>query len=274
MTVRIEALNIYPIKSCKGIALSSANLTDTGFAQDRRWMLVNPSGRFLTQRELPRMALVEVALAADSIRLSASDVAPLEVSTRGRHAHQTVTVWRDTLQALDEGDAAAEWCSSFLGMPVRLVRFDPEARRVCNREWTGEVEALNMFSDGYSILLISEASLADLNSRLPTGVGPLPMNRFRPNIVVSGLDAYGEDRIHELRGNGIRLRVVKPCVRCSITTTDQSIGVAKGDEPLRTLKSYRWNAELRGVCFGQNAITIDGVGNALSVGQELEVDWK
>lgn len=274
MTVRIEALHLYPVKSCRGLSLSSVLLSETGFANDRRWMIVNASDRFVTQRELPRLALVDVDLTGQGARLRAPGMPPLEIATHGKQPHRTVTVWRDTLPALDEGDAAAEWLSEFLAAQVRLIRFDPSVRRISNRDWTGDVQAPNMFSDGYPILVISEASLADLNSRLPAGMERLPMNRFRPNLVVSGLDAYEEDRVHELRGGGVRLRIVKPCTRCKITTTDQATGQVMGDEPLKTLKSYRWNEQLRGVCFGQNVIVIEGVGRTLAVGQEFEADWK
>jgi uncharacterized protein YcbX len=151
------------------------------------------------------------------------------------------------------------------------VEFDPSAPRTCSPEWTQGIHAITEFSDGYPVLVISRASLEDLNSRLPK---PLLMERFRPNLVIDGVEPYAEDRIHELRSDGLTLRVVKPCTRCSITTTDQQAGVVDGDEPLRTLKSYRFDRELRGVCFGQNAIVVDGVGQSLRVGQSLDVVWK
>jgi len=274
MAVLIEALNVYPAKSCKGKPLTTARLSETGFEHDRRWMFVNAAGRFLTQRELPQLALVDVEVTNEGVRFSAPGIPSLDLTGRETFRREGVTVWRDKLSALDEGDQAAQWASSVLGSNVRLVQFDPNARRLSNRQWTGDVDAPNMFSDGYPILLLSQASLQDLNSRLPSGAGPLPMNRFRPNIVVSGLDAYDEDNIHELRGEGICLRIVKPCTRCKITTTNQATGAVEGEEPIATLKSYRWNAELQGVCFGQNVIVIDGVGKALSVGQELKAILK
>jgi uncharacterized protein YcbX len=127
------------------------------------------------------------------------------------------------------------------------------------------------FSDGYPILVISRASLDDLNSRLPQA---LPMERFRPNVVIDGVEAYDEDRMHELRSGPVTLRIVKPCVRCSITTTDQRRGAVDGVEPIRTLKEYRHDAALRGVTFGQNAIIVAGVGERLSVGQVFDITWK
>jgi uncharacterized protein len=274
MTAKVAALHVYPVKSCQGLAAAAVQLTPTGFYRDRHWMMVNPAGKFLTQRELPRMALITTALTTQGVRLTVSDRSAFDVQIADACQERTVTVWRDTLIALDAGDAAAQWLSQFLQTDVRLISFAPQARRVSSREWTGDVESLNQFSDGYAMLAISEASLADLNSRLPSAVQPLPMSRFRPNIVLSGLDAYDEDRIHELHAGAVRLRIVKPCTRCKITTTDQVSGEVRGDEPITTLKSYRWDAALRGVTFGQNVILIAGAGHSLSVGQELKIVWK
>ena len=136
---------------------------------------------------------------------------------------------------------------------------------MCSPEWTPATRAVTEFSDGFPILVISRASLAELNSRLPK---PLPMERFRPNVVIDGVEAYDEDRIHELRAGEVTLRIVKPCTRCSITTTDQQAGAVDGVEPLKTLKEYRFDRELRGVAFGQNAIVgRTGLARRLRVGQ-------
>lgn len=269
--ITIAALNIYPVKSCAGIALTRATLTPTGLANDRRWMLVNAQGRFLTQREISKMALITPELQGSGVVLSAPGMPTLSVAGTDTRVLAEVTVWRDRAAAFDEGEVAAEWLSTFLQQAVRLVRFDPAHRRASSRDWTGEVEALNQFSDGYPILAISNASLADLNRRLTQ---PLPMNRFRPNIVLDGLEAYGEDRVHELQAGAVHLRVVKPCTRCKITTTEQATGIAQGPEPLATLRSYRWNAALKGVTFGQNVVIVEGYGAELSVGQELHPTFR
>jgi uncharacterized protein len=274
MTVQVAALHVYPVKSCKGIALNSVQLTPTGFSSDRHWMVVDPEGNFLTQRDLPRMAAIEPTSLPNGLRLSAPGMSAIEFITGDEHSERAVIVWRDTLLALDAGDPVAQWLSQFLQVAVRLVRFHPNARRVSSREWTGDIESLNQFSDGYAMLAIGEASLADLNGRLPNSIAPLPMNRFRPNIVLAGLDAYAEDRIHELHAGNVRLRIVKPCTRCKITTTDQLSGQVCGDEPIKTLKSYRWDVTLRGVAFGQNVILAAGAGCTLAVGQELAPVWK
>ena len=182
-----------------------------------------------------------------------------------------VTVWKFDGRGVDCGDAAAAWASQYLETPLRLVRFDVDTPRVCSPEWTGDTRAVTEFADGYPILVISRASLAELNSRLPKA---LPMERFRPNIVIDGVGAYDEDRMHELRAGPVTLRIVKPCMRCSITTTDQEQGAVDGVEPLRTLKEYRYNKEQRGVAFRQNVIVVSGAGETLRVGQSFDVTWK
>jgi uncharacterized protein YcbX len=271
MKATITDLFVYPVKSCRGIALEEAELLPTGFAGDRHWMLVRPNGRFVTQRELPRLALIVTRMTADSLELEAPGMPPLEVDRDTNGAVRAVTVWKFDGRGIDCGDEAAIWMSRYLDTPLRLVSFDASAPRVCGPEWTGDTRAITEFSDGYPILVISRASLADLNSRLPQ---KLPMERFRPNLVIDGVGAYDEDRMHELRVGPVTLRIVKPCARCSITTTDQQRGAVDGVEPLRTLKEYRFSKELRGVTFGQNVIIVYGVRESLKVGQSLDVTWK
>jgi len=271
MRATLAALHVYPIKSCRGIALGGARLTSTGLADDRHWMVVRPSGRFVTQRELPRLALIVTALNGRALTLDAAGMPTLAVSREQSGDSSAVTVWGFTGRGIDCGEAAAHWFTSFLGTPLRLVRFDTRAPRACDPAWTGDVPAVTEFADGFPILVISRASLKELNSRLPK---ELPMERFRPNLVLDGVEAYAEDRIHELRGEGVTIRLVKPCLRCAITTTEQSTGERDGVEPLATLKTYRLDADLRGVRFGQNAIIVNGVGALLSEGQSFEVIWK
>jgi uncharacterized protein len=267
----LAALNIYPVKSCRGIALQSARVAETGLADDRHWMLVRPNGRFVTQRELPRLALIGTSVTPDLLQLSAPGSPPLSVPRESSGALLAIVVWKFSGGGIDCGDAAADWVSQFLETPLRLVRFDVQQPRVCNPDWTHGTRALTEFADGYPVLVISRASLAELNSRLPK---ELPMARFRPNLVIDDIAAYDEDRIHELGTGEVTLRIVKPCVRCSITTTDQERGALDGAEPLATLKKYRFDRELGGVYFGQNAIVVRGAGAALRVGQKLAVTWK
>jgi uncharacterized protein YcbX len=271
MSATLTDLHVYPIKSCRGIALETARLAPTGLVDDRHWMLVRPNGRFVTQRELPRMALVTTALNATGLSLNAPGMPGIEVSRQAGGESRAVTVWKFDGRGVDCGDIAAAWVSQYLDTPLRLVMFDVNVPRVCSPEWTGDTRAVTEFSDGYPVLVISRASLSDLNARLPRA---LPMERFRPNLVIDGVTAYDEDRMHELRAGPVTLRIVKPCARCSITTTDQQRGAVDGVEPLQTLKEYRFSKELRGVLFGQNAIIVDGVGESLQVGQRFDVTWK
>ena len=262
----ISGLFNYPIKSCAGTALSEAQLTATGLRNDRRWMLVNEQGRFITQREHGRMALITPTVVDEGLHIDAPGMATLKVSGTSQATPCSVTVWKDQCNAYDEGSEAETWFSDFLGEPVRLVRFADDQQRISSREWTGDIAASNQFSDGFPVLVISTASLADLNSRLNTA---LPMNRFRPNVVIDGLPAYGEDDVYELTAGDVQLRIVKPCTRCKITTTDQTTGIAQGPEPLNTLLRYRLDKTLRGVTFGQNAIIVAGVGSRLQLGQTV-----
>jgi len=271
MHASLTALNVYPVKSCRGIPLRSARVTETGLADDRHWMMVRPNGRFVTQRELPRLALIGTAVSAQGLQLTAPGMSALSVSREAAGAVLGIVVWKFSGSGIDYGEEAAAWCTQYLGTPLRLVRFDVRQPRVCNPEWTQGTRAITQFSDGYPVLVISRASLAELNSRLPK---ELPMARFRPNVVIDDVGAYDEDRIHELATEDVTLRIVKPCTRCSITTTDQESGALDGTEPLATLKTYRFDRELGGVCFGQNAIIVRGVGAQLHVGQKFELSWK
>jgi len=271
MPATLTDLYTYPVKSCRGIRHERVRMDGTGLADDRHWMLVRPNGRFVTQRELPRMALILTALDASALTLTAPDRAPLRIARDARAATLDVTVWKFDGRGIDCGDAASRWVSGFLETPLRLVRFDPEAPRECSPEWTPGMRAVTEFSDGFPMLVISRASLAGLNARLEKS---LPMERFRPNLVIDGVSPFDEDRIHELRADGVTIRLVKPCARCAITTTDQQKGERDGVEPLETLKGFRFDRALRGVTFGQNAIPVDGVGHELRVGQSFDIVWK
>ena len=262
MIATIAGLSIYPVKSCRGLQVSDAVVTERGLAHDREWMIVDSAGRFISQREIPRLALIVPILSATGLELTAPGTSPLFVPFDRSGETSTVTVWRDTLSAIDQGDAAAAWTSAFVGRATRLVRFDSRSRRPCNPVYAGDTAAHTAFADGYPLLVLSEASLADLNGRLAT---QLPLNRFRPNIVLSGIEAYDEDYVDELCIAGVTLRLVKPCTRCEITTTDQSTA-DRGAEPLTTLASYRMNETLGGVTFGVNAIVVSGAGQAIRVG--------
>lgn len=259
--ILLTQLNIYPIKSCGGISLHNARLEERGLQYDRRWMVVDQEGRFLTQREVPRLALVSVQISSGALRLVAPQMKELLVPMQTAGGKSTpVVVWDDTVEAVDVGEAAAKWFSEFLGFPAQLVHMPDTADRLASRGgYTSQVS----FADAYPLLLISEDSLEDLNTRLEV---PLPMNRFRPNLVVSGCAPYAEDSWKEIRISGMRLHVVKPCARCVTTTVNQATG-EKGKEPLKTLATYR---EQDGkVMFGQNLIH-EGKG-VLEVGSRVEI---
>lgn len=283
----ISQLNVYPIKSCAGIALDEARLFAHGLEYDRHWMLVDTNGRFVTQRTMPRMALIETELAGGELVVRAPGQTPfhtpLDASALSEAARIEVTVWRSTLTALDTGAEAAQWFSAFLGAPLRLVRFDPSAQRIANRERTGDTIAPLRFADGYPLLVIGQASLDDLNARLAKkGVDAIPMNRFRPNLVLRGIEAYEEDYIDTLRiateASEIGLRIVKPCTRCPIPTIDQLSGAPDPrwpHEPTDTMSAYRADARMDGqLTFGQNAVVTDGAGAALAVGCDAAIELR
>ena len=272
-TVRLTGLVVYPVKSCRGIPLREALVTPHGLAHDREWMVVDEEGTFITQRKTPRMALVETALTADALELRAPGMEPLTVPRfrpLGSPFEPTipVSVWRHTTEALDEGERAAAWFSECLEQRARLVRWDPTRRRLSSKEWTGSREAENYFSDGYPFLVASEESLADLNQRIGGG-SDLPMDRFRPNLVIAGGGVGSEDQGTTLRTESCEFARVKPCIRCVMTTTDQQTA-RRGPEPLRTLARYRMDPRFDSPLFGHNLILIRGAGAVLRVGDTLE----
>jgi len=281
--IKLSALHVYPIKSCGGISLPAAAIGEFGLALDRSWMLVDRAGRFLTQREHPLLATIKTAIDGDVLYVRAPGMPVLSLPLQAQEDGATVpvTVWTDSLLALDGGEQAHEWFSSYIGADARLVRFNPALERICSPRWTGEALARTQFSDGFPLLVVSEASLDDLNQRLrKKGAPTLPMNRFRPNLVLSGLEAYEEDYVDTITfgepGREIVIKLVKPCARCPVPGIDQDSGLNDPqwpNEPLDTMATYRANARVEGgLTFGQNAIAIDGQGNLLCVGQEARVE--
>jgi len=259
----VSELYIYPIKSCRGLRIPSAEVEERGFRFDRSWMLADASGLFLSQRKVPRMALIEVALGPAQLTVSAPGMERLLIPLNPEpRATLRTTIWDDVVHAQPYGDETNTWFSRFLGLPCRLVKFPDQARRNVEARYAklGEHTA---FSDAYPFLAISEASLADLNARLEHA---LPMNRFRPNIVVAGCEAFAEDTWSTFRIGAVIFRAAKPCARCRITTIDQLSGIP-GDEPLRTLSQYRSRGT--SVIFGQNLLH-SGSGS-VSVGDTVHI---
>lgn len=247
--VRLTGIYRYPVKSCRGVAVPEAEVDRRGLAGDREFMVVDTAGRFLTQRELARLALIAPRRAEATLTLTAPRIGPLTIEPTDTGPAREVTVWRDVCDAVDQGDEAADWLGSFLNVPCRLVRLAPAFRRGLDPtfvSWSGGEVG---FADGFPFLIVAEESLAELNRRLPE---PLPMNRFRPNLVVAGCPAFAEDGWLRIRVGEVELSIVKPCARCAITTTDQASAV-RGKEPLRTLAGFR-NVPGRGVMFAQNAV--------------------
>ncbi len=276
--MKITQLVIYPVKSLGGIALDDACLTAEGLARDRRWMVVDDVGRFVTQRQMPAMATIRVSVESEALVLSHPGVEPLCVPLAARGlTRRSVTVWEDRCDALDEGPEARAWLRAVLGdlrgSDLSLVRFATDhRRRVEPHSLAPGEEAHTGFADGFPFLVSSTATLAELNRRLlAKGLEPVPMSRFRPNIVVETAAPLAEDDWCELAAadGRWRLGLRKSCQRCKIITVDQRSGViALAGEPLRTL--VEMNARLApGGYFGQNAILLAGDGARLSVGDTV-----
>jgi len=271
VSVTLTALHVYPVKSCAGVAVNEALVIETGLEFDRAWMVVDAAGRFVTQREVPRMALVRCTMRSQDMILRAPGMLGLHVEFSSVEAATRVTVWGDEVAAYDMGALAAQWFSDFLGMPLRLVRFDPTQKRLSDREWTGTIDAENGFSDGFPLLVASTASLGELNRRLrAAGQAEVTMARFRPNLVIDGLDAHGEDHLDEITfataEGPVRLKLVKPCPRCPMPNVDPDTaerGHAVGD----ALAAYRADARIGGaLSFGMNAVIVEGTDCMLRTG--------
>jgi hypothetical protein len=251
-------------------------VTGTGgraLAGDREWMVVDPAGRFVTQREAPRLALVGVSAAGEGIELSVPHLAPASVPAAAAGPTREVDVWNHRVPAHDAGDDAATLLSAWLDRDVRLVRFDRGHRRWCNPDYAGDSGAHTAFADGYPVLVIGRGSLDDLNARLAARGRPaLPMNRFRPNLVIAGLPPHDEDHLSSIVCGDVVIKPVKPCVRCQITTTDQDSATV-GAEPLATLSGYRMDDRFGGVTFGMNAIVVAGEGSRLAAGSPVRVEY-
>ncbi len=283
ITAHIAQLFVYPVKSCAGIALQEAVLTETGLDLDRAWMVVDEAGEFVTQRALPRMALIQPQIKTYEMVLRAPGMLALHVQIDAVENATTVTVWGDRCAAYDMGDMAAQWFSDFLGQRLRLVRFDPEQPRVCAPQWTQGHTVYTQFADGFALLVTSQASLAGLNAKLAAqGHAAVGMERFRPNLVLAGVEAFDEDRLHTLHiatgdGRTAQLTLVKPCARCPIPNIDPATGISS-PEVGDTLQGYRQSAVLGGkITFGMNAMVRHGEewgdGQVLRVGQAVAADY-
>lgn len=249
--MKVTQINVYPIKSTRRIGLDESDVVPRGLPWDRRWMLVDADGRFITARDHPKLAMVQTELHESGLAVSVAgrDLLQLPLQPRSRDM-ASVTVWKDRCDAVRAGAEADAWFSDYLGLACRLVQMTDDIVRGVNQDY-GQPGDQVSFADGFPLLLISEASLADLNSRLDRPVG---MRRFRPNLVVDGELAYAEDGWRRLRVGDVEFEGVKNCSRCVFTTIDPDTGTKHpGQEPLRTLSSYRRRPE-GGVYFGQNLV--------------------
>lgn len=252
--LRIHSLHIYPVKSGRAIDLAEARVGARGLQADREWMFITAAGRFITQRSHPMLAQLTALPDESGVTLSHPRAGTLrlekpEPMLTSADAWRSVTVWKRDIEAVDVGEHAAQFATAVVGEPARIV-----------------AAGSDNFPDGYPLLICTLASLADLNRRLPK---PLPMSRFRPNIVLDGAEPWAEDGIKVLQIGAVRLKLVKACTRCTMTGIDQESG-AKGLSPISVLQSFRYDENLRGVTFGQNARIEHGAGAVLRVGDRVE----
>ena len=258
----VSELAIYPVKSLAQIVLDESRIGRFGLEYDRRWMIVDRHGCFVTQRQHARMCLVQTELSGSELQLKAPGMLDLIVAVADDKIKHKVIVWEDECHAYDCGDETAEWLSKFLEIDCRLMYFPEEEDRLVDQEYANAGD-YTAFSDGFPVLLTSQASLDDLNSRLDK---PVPMSRFRPNIVVTGCDAFEEDEWRLIRIGDLTMRVVKPCSRCTIPTIDITTA-EKSSEPIKTLSQYRKRDNK--IFFGQNII-VNGQG-LIKKGMAVEV---
>jgi uncharacterized protein YcbX len=266
----VTGLFVYPLKSARGIDCPRVRLAATGFDSDRQWMLVNAHGVFLSQRTHPQLARIVPELDGGEVVLHAPGLPPLRLPRSCSGERLAVRVHKDRCVGLDAGADAAEWASRAAGEAVRLVRVPAHSERHANPTFAGTVPAPMGFADGFPVLVCNAASLADLNTRLPSVI---PMERFRPNVVLEGLPAWAEDRIDTLTVGEVTLRLVKPCTRCTIPSIDQRTGQPSID-PIPALRQFRFDKELHGVKFGENAVIVAGVAREIERGATCRVDFE
>lgn len=282
--MEVSALNVYPVKGCRGISVSRSAVALPGLVGDRRWMVVDPSGRFVTQRELPALALLEAVPDEDGLHLSYPAVGQTDGGERfvpvpSGGERLSVRVWKDVVDAAAADAEDDRALSRWLGQPLRLVHFDATAHRDVSRDWLDR-DAPVGFADGFPVLVATEASLRALNRTIVADGGEaVPMNRFRPNVVLTDTEAFAEDAWAAIRIGGVVFDLVKPCARCTVTTVDQMTGSFDGPEPLASLTRTRMSADRRapGVLFGWNAVPKApgeiAVGDAVEIVARREGGW-
>lgn len=285
----IASLHTYPVKSCAGLSLPQVQATLTGFEQDRTWMVVDSDGEMVSQRDFARMCLIEPHPAEGGMLLSAPGMSNLLLELDRFDNLLKVRVWSDVVKACDMGALAADWITDYLQAGdasargrYRIVRFAPDQQRLADQKWTQGERAMSQFSDGFPILVASRASLDELNQRLNAqGHASVGMERFRPNLVLDGIEAHDEDRIDSLTietaQGEVTLRLCKPCPRCPMPNINPATAVSS-PEVGDTLQSYRSDARVNGaITFGMNAYVVDEMGagfaHTLRVGDACWADF-
>ena len=273
---RVESLHVYPVKSCGGIDLQEATLGPRGFLFDRNWVVLDAGGNKLTQRDIPSMATVRTALSGIALTLSAPGRRDLSIPCVSERGERTmVDVWGNECVGVDEGGEASEWLSSVLGQRVRFLRFDETSFRQLDSEWIGDTKATAAFSDVLPFLVVNIASLDALNEmRAARGMPPCTIDRFRPNIVLSGLDAWAEDEAPALQCGEVKIDLVRPCSRCRVPSIDQQTGVEEEYGNLEVLaeeRNFKNYLGRHGAMFGVQGLCTRGEGQTLRVGDEMTV---
>jgi uncharacterized protein YcbX len=250
--VEVSALYIYPVKGLRAVELQETEVTPRGLRHDRRWMLVDADGKFITQREQPKLATLSASVTPAGLRIS-GNAQSIDISEPHAAAPRLpVKLWKQDIEGFTVSGEADSWFSDYLSVACRLV-FQGELPRAASEKYAPGAEV--SYADGFPILVTVTESLDDLNAKMPQA---LPMDRFRPNIVITGTSAWAEDGWKKIKVGGLTLDIVKPCTRCVVTTTDQLTGEKAGNEPLNTLKTFRLlrTPDLTGVVFGQNAVPL------------------
>ncbi|NQV42030.1 MAG: MOSC domain-containing protein [Candidatus Marinimicrobia bacterium] len=249
---QLDQISIYPIKSCSGIHLQCSQVLDRGFPHDRRWLLIDQEGQFISQRSTPLLGQIKISLNSDRLQVTTPGNDPLSLDLKHQSkVRRKAMIWKDKVDGLWVGQESDDWFSDVLGQQVHLIHMNDKVHRPLIKKNLPQDRSFEVsFADGYPYLLTSQASLDDLNSRLSN---PVPMDRFRANLVVSGFDAFAEDGWKRIRIGDVDFMVVKPCARCQVTTIDQETG-ASSKEPLKTLATYR--KQDGKVMFGMNLIAL------------------
>jgi uncharacterized protein len=285
----VNSLHVYPVKSCAGLDLPQVQATPTGFEMDRTWMVIDDSREMVSQRDFARLCLVAPQPVAGGMLLSAPGMPDLLLDASRFEHPLRVHVWGDVVKACDMGALAADWITDYLhaGDPhargkYRIVRFDSDQERLADMKWTLGDRAMSQFSDGFPILVASRASLDELNRRLNAqGHSSVSMERFRPNLVLDGIEAHDEDRIDtltiETAQGPVLLRLCKPCPRCPMPNINPSTAKSS-PEVGDTLQTYRSDARVKGaITFGMNAYVVDDTGagfaHTLRVGDACWADF-